>query len=320
MLQDTILAALLTAGDTYVSGEQLAREAGVSRTAVWKAIEKLGQDGCEIEAVRNRGYRLTHMPARFCMKYTEQLTEGCRIPWQVQHYREVDSTNRMAKELAAQGAPEGLVLVADRQTAGRGRLGRHFHAPEGGLYMSFLLRPTLPISDMMAVTACMAAAVHCALKEFGITTQIKWVNDLYLNGRKLCGILSEGSFNAELLQMEYLVIGIGINLVPDPHLPEELRPIVTDLTTETGSAPHRSVLTAAILRHAEEMIDGIGAHTFLPVYTAHSCTLGHRVQVRAQRGECTALAVGFTEDAGLIVQHPDGKREVIRAGSAVIVG
>lgn len=319
-LRDDVLESLLNAGGGYCSGGDLASRLNVSRTAIWKAIEQLKAEGANISAVTRRGYKLASMPDLFHEGYFQTLVKDCKTAWKPLYFPEIGSTNDYAKELAAKGAPEGTVILSDLQTAGKGRLGKQFHSPQGGLYMSILLRPTtLPLSDMMAVTACTAAAVHEALAEFDIPTKIKWVNDLFLNGRKLCGILSEGSFNAEMLSMDYLVIGIGINLRPDPHLPEELREIVTDVQTETGQTLGRFILCAAILRHLERLMAELPERTYLPIYTRHSMTIGRMVRVRGQEGELTAKAVGYAEDAGLIVEKADGTRETIRTGTAVFV-
>ena len=318
-LRDDVLLELVSRRGEYISGAALAERLHVSRTAVWKVIENLKAEGAEIISVSNRGYMLNEMPDVFCAPYMDTLTAGCRIPWKVQWFPEIGSTNDEAKLQAAQGAPEGMVIIADTQTGGKGRLGKHFHSPPGSLYMSAVLRPQLPLSDMMAVTACTAAAVHEALAKYGITAKIKWVNDLFLNGRKICGILSEGSFNAELLTMDYLVIGIGINLRPDPNLPDELKPIITDLLTETGQSIPRFALAASILRELEEFMAHIQERTFLPVYTEHSMTIGRRVEVQGKDGVFTGIAVGYERDAGLIVAHDDGTQETIRTGSAVFV-
>ena len=318
-LRDEVLGVLLLAGDKYCSGSGLARQLGVSRTAIWKAIEQLKADGADISSVTRRGYKLNAPPDLFNEAYFRSLTMQCRTAWKPQYFAEIGSTNDYAKELAAKGAPAGTVILADKQTAGKGRLGKHFHSPEGGLYMSILLRPDLPLTDMMAVTACTASAVHEALADFGIVAKIKWVNDLFLNGRKICGILSEGSFNAEMLTMDYLVIGIGINLRPDPHLPEELKSIITDIATETGKHLRRFELSAAICMHLERFMDGIQERSYLPIYTEHSMTIGRMVQVKCTAGECIAKAVGYADDAGLIVEHGDGSRETIRTGTAVFV-
>ena len=315
-LKDNILHELLHSAGEYRSGAALAKTFGCSRTAVWKAIEQLKADGCEIHAATNRGYQLVRVPDLLIPSYLKSLLDGCSTDWQPQYIPVIDSTNNRLKELAAQGAPAGTVILSEIQTGGKGRLGKHFHSPKGGLYFSLLLRPELPLTDMMAVTACTASAVYLALSSFGIEAQIKWVNDLFLGGRKICGILSEGAFNAELLSMEYLIIGIGINLTPDPDLPAELRPIVTDIDSETGIRLQRSELAAAILRQLEQLISALPQRTYLPIYKAHSCTLGHHVEFTAAGSLRTALAVDFADDAGLIVEYPDGTRETIRTGTA----
>ena len=139
---------------------------------------------------------------------------------------------------------------------------------------------------------------------------------MFLNGRKICGILSEGSFNAELLKMEYLVIGIGINLHEDPHLPEELKTIVTDIETETGKKINRCQLLAEVLKQMEKYFDEISEKTYLKIYTENSCTLGHKI--RTDTG-LTGSATGFTEEAGLIIKTDDGTEQIISTGSAQIL-
>lgn len=302
--------------ENYVSGAELAVDCQVSRTAVWKVVKKLRAEGFEIESVPHRGYRFISRPDLFCESYLKQAVCDCQTVWQFRHFQEVDSTNTVAKSLASQGAPSGTVVIADRQTAGKGRTGKSFYSPEGNLYFSVIEKLSLPISDMMSVTACTATAVFQALEQFGITAQIKWVNDLFLNHRKICGILSEGSFNAELLSMDYLVIGIGINLRRDPERPEELQAIITDLETETGKRISRYDLLIAILKHLEKQLAGIPSHSYLEIYRNNSCTLGHRVRTD---DNTEGLAVGFTEDAGLVIKLADGTERILRTGSATVI-
>ncbi len=240
------------------------------------------------------------------------------------HMEETASTNADAKILAAQGASHGTVILADRQTAGRGRLGKSFHSPEGGLYMSVILRNAIPPSDLMAVTACTASAVFHALAAFGVRPKIKWVNDLFLNDRKICGILCEGGFDPVSGNLDYLVIGIGLNLYPDAHLPEELVPIVTDILTESGKFLDRNSIVSAILCHLQTLLSGIGERTFLPIYTQHSYTIGKQVLVsRKMSGnvsrETQGLAVGYSRNAGLIVRFSDGEEQEITTGTAQFI-
>ena len=313
-LKEKVLSALMLSQHTYLSGRKLAEEFGVSRTAIWKVIEQLKQQGCVIDAVTNKGYLLQSMPDIYNHAYMEALLKDTGFT--VQHYEEIDSTNRLAKDLAAQNAPSRTVITADVQTAGKGRMGKRFHSPTGGLYFSVIVRPDLPLTAMMSITACTAAAVHEAFKQFGVDTQIKWVNDLFLNGKKICGILSEGSFNAELLKMDYLVIGIGINLHPDKHLPEELKPIVTDIETETGKYIYKYQLLAAVLKNMKKYFDEISDRTYLKIYTENSCTLGHRVKTDTG---LEGFAEKFTEEAGLVIRLDDNTEKILSTGSAQII-
>lgn len=315
-LKKNILAELLSSEGTYYSGGKLAEKFNVSRTAVWKIIEQLKTEGCQIEAVPHKGYLLTQKPDLFSQEYMLGLLKNCRTDWRIHHFKELDSTNRLAKELASQNAPSGTVVMADGQTAGRGRMGKNFYSPKGGLYLSIIEKLDLPIADMMSVTACTATAVFLALKEFGITSKIKWVNDLFLNDKKICGILSEGSFNAELLKMDYLVIGIGINLHADADRPEELTSIITDLETETGKHIYKCDLAAAVLKNLEIMLSNITDHSYLKIYTENSYTLGHTIQTDDGR---TGIATGFSEDAGLIMKLNDNTETILRTGSAKII-
>ena len=315
-LKENILAELLSSEGEYYSGGTLAKKFNVSRTAIWKIIEQLKQEGCKIEAIPHKGYLLRKKPDLFSQKYMLDLLKNCQTNWQIHHFETLDSTNRVAKELAGQNAPSGTVVIADFQTAGRGRMGKNFYSPKGGLYLSIIEKLNLPISDMMGVTACTATAVFLALKQFGITSQIKWVNDLFLNQKKICGILSEGSFNAELLKMDYLVIGIGINLHADKDRPEELNSIITDLETETGKYIYKYDLAAAVLKNLEIMLAGISEHSYLKIYTENSYTLGHKILTDDGR---TGIAIGFSQDAGLIIRLDDNTETILRTGSAKII-
>lgn len=230
------------------------------------------------------------------------------------YFEEIDSTNRIARELAQQGAPEGTVVHASRQTAGRGRLGRAFHSPQGGLYLSVILRPTVRADELLALTACIAVAVHRALRDLGIKASIKWVNDLFLGGRKICGILCEGQFSGEM--PDFIIAGIGLNLRPDPALPEALRPIVTDLATETGQCIAAEDCAQHILTHMQSLLRNLADRSFMAEYREFSATLGHDVQIRQGDRSCIAHAIGYTDDAALIVRHPDGTEEILQSGTA----
>lgn len=244
------------------------------------------------------------------------IPKDCRIGQKVLCFEEIDSTNRLAKELAIAGEPHGTVILSDRQTSGRGRLGKSFYSPEGGLYMSAILRPTQEISNFMTVTACTAVAVHRALTEFGIHTQIKWVNDLFLHDRKLCGILCEGGFSPQSGCLDYLVIGIGVNLRRNPEIPQELQEIITDIETETGQILDRNEVAAQTLKHLDHYLSTMEQGEFLSIYTENSYTIGKHVLVTHEGQGKPALAVGYTRDCGLIVRFSDGSEDVITTGTA----
>lgn len=216
----------LAAQDGFISGELLAERLGVSRSAVWKAVGELRAEGCRIEAAQNRGYALRDPGSRLSAGRIQALLRGRAADCRVLVERTVDSTNDELKRRAAAGCPTGTVLVAERQTGGKGRLGRSFYSPpRGGLYMSLLLRPALPASECMAVTACTAVAVAAAAEQIcGRRAEIKWVNDIMMDGKKLCGILTEGALSAETGLFDYLVVGIGVN-VASAGFPEELREV-----------------------------------------------------------------------------------------------
>ncbi len=229
-------------------------------------------------------------------------------------YEEIDSTNRVARALARDGAPEGTVVYAARQSAGRGRLGKRFHSPQGGLYMSVVLRPVLHSEELMALTACVSVAVHRALRDSGILSQIKWVNDLFLNGRKICGILCEGQFSCET--PDFIIAGIGLNLLPDATLPAELQPIVTDLYSETGCQFSPEQMGEQILLHLKLLLQELPGRTFLQEYRDFSLTLGRNVHISQGEREFSALAVDYDRNAALLIRHTDGTEELLQSGTA----
>ncbi len=214
------------------------------------------------------------------------------------------STNATAKELAAAGVPEGTVVVADRQTAGRGRLGRSFASPTGGVYMSLILRPEVDI-DPGLVTACAAVAVAraiCRLCELPVG--IKWVNDLFIRGRKVCGILAEGGLDPTTGTLSYIVLGIGVN-VQKAAFPEELASIVTTLEDE-GAVVDRAALIAAILEEWESAYATLSTGDFLADYRRLSVVLGREVTVQRGNESFHATAEAIDDAGHLVVRTADG--------------
>lgn len=231
----------------------------------------------------------------------------------IEHYAVLDSTNALVRARAVDGEGAGLVVIADRQTAGRGRLGRAFFSPPGcGLYLSVLLRPTLAAADALLLTTATAVAVAEAIEAVtGLAVGIKWVNDLYLDGRKVCGILAESAITASG-RLDYAVIGIGVNVrAPVGGFPDELRDIAGSLLP--ADAPDlRPALTDAILARLLPAVDALPARTHLAAYRARSTLLGRRVTV-LPGGEAVEVE-GIDDDAHLIVRCADGTLRALSSG------
>ena len=303
----------LAAQDGYISGELLAERLGVSRSAVWMAVSELREEGCRIEAAQNRGYALLDPGSRLPAGQIKALLHGGSADCNVIVLHETDSTNDELKRRAAGGCPAGTVLIAERQTGGKGRLGRSFYSPpRGGLYMSVLLRPSIPASECMAVTACTAVAVAAAVEQIcGRRAEIKWVNDIMLDGKKLCGILTEGALSAETGLFEYLVIGIGVN-VASAGFPEELREVAASMFGDVENPP-RAAVAAAILNLLYDKLKMLPQRTFMEEYRARSCVIGKEIimtDFAAGGAKSMARALDVDDDGGLIVEMPDGVRKL----------
>lgn len=318
--KEKVLGVLLESGG-FVSGETLAERLGISRNSVWKAVTSLRSDGFEIEAVTNKGYILssegTALSEPVIRKYLPENDNRS-----IYIFDTIDSTNNYAKKLASEGAAHGTLVTADMQTAGRGRMGRSFCSPAGGsIYMSVVLRPKTDMQSSQLITSCIAAAAADAVDRVcGTDVKIKWVNDLYLNGKKICGILTEAAINFESGGLDYAVAGIGINLRSVKEtFPEELLEIASSVEDETGKLPGRCRLIAQILENIDSYMQGIESKVFLEEYRRRSFITGMRVAVSKYDQERTATALGISDNAGLIVKYDDGTEEVLNSGEARII-
>ena len=253
MLRDDVLL-LLTEAEGYLSGEEMREKLGVSRAAVSQAVRALRADGYDIDAVTNRGYCLRARPDTLTAgDVLSYLPEARRAT--VQCFAQIDSTNSYLKAEAMRGAPDGLCAIADRQTAGRGRAGRPFRSDAGqGVYLSMLLRPNCAPTAAMTMTAHVAVAVCRALEACGVQPGIKWTNDLVLGTKKLCGILTELTVEAETGTVDSIVAGIGVNVRQRPEdFPPELRTIAGSVRSETGLEISRARLAAEMVRALDQM-------------------------------------------------------------------
>ena len=314
---------LLKETDGYVSGQELCRRFGVSRTAVWKVINQLKEEGYEIEAVRNRGYALKG--AGDVLSEAELLS-CLKTEWaggRTVYFDATDSTNVQAKRLAEAHAPHGTLVVSDRQDGGKGRRGRSWASPSGvGIWMSLILRPEIAPSSASMLTLAAALAVREGiLEETGLSPLIKWPNDLVLNGKKICGILTEMS--TELMEIQYVITGIGIN-VNQREFPPEIRDTATSLSLEAGRSFRRSSLIAAILKAFEKDYEAFlktgDLSLLLEEYNACLVNRGKEVCILDPSGEYRAVAEGIDESGSLLVTLPDGTRREIISGEVSVRG
>lgn len=327
MSRDTVLKLLQSSGGAYVSGEAVSEALGVSRAAVWKAVDALRREGYEIESRKNRGYRLVSAPDSLSEAAIRAcLGETMRVGRTLCCFERIDSTNAYLKRAAADGAADGTAAAADEQTGGRGRRGRSFLSPAGkGVYLSVLLRPEVEPARLLPLTGFVAVAVCSAVERVaGVRPQIKWTNDLVLGGKKLCGILTELSVEGESGALQYAVVGIGVNVA---HTREdfagELESVATSLAIETGRPISRAALAAAMLEELDGLYDALlrgDTRAYLDAYRRDCLTVGREVRLLWQDAQERVRAVDVDDELGLVVIRGDGSRDVIRTGEVSVRG
>lgn len=317
------ILSMLREADGYISGQRLCEEFQVSRTAVWKVIEQLKAEGYKIEAVRNRGYHLEEAPDVMSKAEIESLISTKWAGCGVLCFDETDSTNNCAKKLGDEGAAHGTLVVAERQTAGKGRRGRRWESPAGSsIYMSILLRPDIRPSRASMLTLVMAQSVAEAVRSLtGKEVLIKWPNDIILNQKKICGILTEMS--TEIEWINYVVIGAGIN-VNTKGFPEEIAGTATSLYLEGSRKLQRSQLLAEVLKRFEknyELFLKFGDLSFmLEEYNRLLVNRDREVRVMEPGHEYNGHAVGINKNGELLVCTEDGQIRNIYAGEVSVRG
>lgn len=301
-MQETRAAILEATSDGPVGGPALAERLDVSRTAVWKHVEALREAGFDIASVDD-GYELVAVPEFG----GEAIEFGLAAPFEVEFHEAIDSTNDRARELAAAGA-EDVVVVADRQTGGRGRLDREWSSPPGGVWLSIVCRPAVPPARAPLFTLAAAVAVARAAREAGVDARIKWPNDVLVDGRKLAGVLTEMEGEAD--RVSWLVVGVGVNAnVDSGDLPGSLE--ATSLLAERGEAVDRRVFTQRLLETFDELRGDESA--ILPAWRELAATLGREVRVETPTGTVEGRAVDVGDAGSLVVETGDGET-VVTAG------
>ena len=309
-----VLAFLAEAGDGFVSGEAISDKLGLSRAAVWKHVGALREQGYRIDALPARGYRLVEIPDRLGELELRPLLNTHDLGAVLHWFAEVGSTNDVAKQLAEEGALHGEVVIAEAQTAGRGRRGRAWVSPAGrNVYLSVVLRPDLPPTRASELTLLAAVAVCEAVRQAGVPAAIKWPNDLLANGKKVAGVLTEMA--SEMDQVQWVVLGIGVNVNAEASdFPAELRGLATSVAIERGDPVPRALFAAALITSLEEWLDRHAAEGFAPVRQAWrvmSDTLGREVRVRVGDRELEGVAEDVDDAGALLVRTPRGRERVL---------
>ena len=319
-LKQEILKILEENRGKNISGAWIAKKLYVTRSAVWKQIKELQKEGYDIEAVTNRGYSLKSSNDILTAQSIAPYLKGRAANFILDVRKTVTSTNTIAKEMAAKGAFEGTVVIASEQTQGRGRLGRTFYSPAStGLYMSVILRPRLSLEDSLLITTGAAVAVAKAIEMLTHrAVQIKWVNDLFMDGKKVCGILTEASLNVENGGLDYAVVGIGIN-VCTKDFPNDLKDLAGSIfDKKPQKGPVTSLLAAYVLNNLADIIENIADRTYLEEYKKRSFLLGKEINVIKGDSILSAKAVDIDDRARLIVEYPDLTTEALSSGEVSV--
>lgn len=312
---------LLEEAEGPLSGEEMAQRLGISRNSVWKAVQRLREDGYEIKAATNRGYRLVSSDSALTPQGVRRLLAGPARGCVIDVRDTVTSTNTVLKAIAEQGGAEGMALIAQQQTQGKGRLGRTFLSPKGtGLYISILLRPKFSAEDSLSVTTAAAVAVAEAIDSItGRHAMIKWVNDVYLQGRKVCGILTEASVDFENGGLHYAIVGIGVNIQEPPGgFAPEIRDVAGALYQGEVPSGVRVRLAAEILNRFFGFYEHLTQRTFMEAYRQRSLLTG--IEVTFTQGDRVheGLVLGVDDEARLQVRLPSGEEKLFSAGEVNI--
>ncbi|MDR3254134.1 MAG: biotin--[acetyl-CoA-carboxylase] ligase [Synergistaceae bacterium] len=316
-LKNEIISTLEKNRERSVSGEYLAQKLSVSRSAIWKAIGLLKKEGYGIDAFRNRGYRLSEGVDVLSEEGIMLFLKPERLPAKLIVFKTVDSTNREAKKMAVAGGAHGTVLLADEQTSGRGRFERSFFSPaHTGIYMSFILKPRMAVSDATLITVAAAVAVCRAISGHAkLSPRIKWVNDIILDGKKICGILTESILDFESGSVSDVILGIGLNFsTPDDAFPDEFKGRVGSLYPKNTPPFTRNEMAAAIIDNLLDIYESLTAREFISEYKELSCLMNREISYSDGDAEKRATVVDIDEAGRLVVRDADGIVSALSSG------
>ena len=323
MLKDEVLSILESNININISGSDIGKKLHLTRAAVWKAVKALREGGYIIEAIQNKGYCLIPQNRQISISGIRKTLKTQILGKEIEILQTVGSTNEYIKMAAQNGANEGLVVIAEQQTNGKGRQGRSFASPKGvGIYMSVLLRPDFAAEDASFATVAAAVAVSNAIENVAkFNPAIKWINDIFYNGKKLCGILTEASLECETGKLQYLIIGIGINISEtSSNLPNELSEIVTSIVDIVGFEVSRNELIASVLNELENSLSMLqnNKQNILEQYKKRLFILGKAIFLQSKESQEKVTAIDIDSNAHLIVQYDDGTIKAIASGEVSI--
>jgi BirA family biotin operon repressor/biotin-[acetyl-CoA-carboxylase] ligase len=323
-LKSEIIKLLKKGDNAFISGQDISKRLGVTRSAIWKYVNSIRDDGYEIESVSNKGYRLISSPDILTLEEIEPYLKTNFIGRNIIHFNSIESTNSIAKKLGDSSEVSGSIVIAEEQTNGRGRLGRSWISPKHkGIWMSILLKPDLNPIDAVNLTQTAAAAIVKATEELGIKTLVKWPNDIVINNKKVSGILTE--MNAELTRINYVVVGLGINVnIDEWEFPEDIKDTATSLKTYTNSSINRQELTAKILNSFEELytkfIDENNIQASINICRENSAVIGKDIIIINGEKNIEAHVLDIDNRGRLLVEYTNGRQEYIISGEVSIRG
>lgn len=317
------ILTILSNSNGYVSGQQLCEQLGVSRTAVWKVINRLKEEGYLIDSVSNKGYRLLSQPDVVTKEAILSKIQTKYMGKNVFSYDEVTSTNTIAKQLAEEGELEGTLIVSDKQNQGKGRRGRYWESPKGtGIFMTVILKPQMKPVYASMLTLVAALSLNTAIIDLtGLESKIKWPNDIVVNGKKVSGILTE--LNAEVDYINYIVVGIGIN-VSMKDFPEELKDKATSLLLESGNPISRAQLIAKTMEYLEgyyeRFLRTYDLSELKEEYSKFLINKDQEVRILAEEESYTGIARGITSEGHLIVERDNHELVEVYSGEVSVRG
>ncbi|NME82425.1 biotin--[acetyl-CoA-carboxylase] ligase [Clostridium sp. SM-530-WT-3G] len=308
---------ILKTSNNYVSGEHLSNELNVSRTSVWKYIKKLKSKGYKIEGISNKGYKLIQSPDKLTEVELQPLLKTHKIGRTIYHFDNIDSTNIKAKELAKSSVPDGSIIIAEEQTLGSGRFNRKWFSPNGGIWFSLLLKPSVPPSDAPKITQIAGAAVYKTLESLNIPSTIKWPNDILINNKKVCGILAE--MKCDMEAVHYLILGIGINVNLDKSdFDDSIKETATSLKIEYNKQFSKKHLLADFLFNFENLyndfLNKLDLSKTVEICRQHSNIWNKKAKLITYNKEEIVTCISLSDTGDLIVRDENGIEKAVLSG------